>query len=844
MLGVPGLEAMLEALPHPVALLNEAGILLHANKALWELFGEGAAAMVGASLIELSPNPRHREQLRHELAETQPSPVTAQFTVADGQQRWIRFDWFRHRCATGIGACLVDVTEQCELQRVKQRYRAIIDNTPEAVALLGRDQRWLDQNRAQLELLKATGVDDADESGPQRFYQAIDDADKAGVIRAVNNAYHGRSSRMQYAVRSVRDDESLVLDVIMVPVFIEGELESVFSLSRNITREHRLQRELRESEERFRSLFEHARDAVLLFDEDQKIVAANPAAAELFACCPGERTVAELLDPGEQALPGWWQELQQEGVCRGQLWALQPDGGRTPVEFSAAAFIGWEGRSAYSISLRDISERLESERRLRESEQYFRTLFEMNPYAVVLTDPKGLIVATNRAHVQLSGYETEELKGRYLPEVTKPSDWKTAVDKLAEAATREAEVHRLWTRKKGGEWCCVDAVSAPLVVDGNGVGVVVIVKDVTEQVAAERRLQVSEERYRSLVQNSLDGIILHVDTGDLADAEVLAANPAACKILGYTEEELIRGGTALFFRPDDTDRRFHKVLSEFRRTGLYQGDLVYWRKDGVKLPVEVAASIFNGADGRRVCSVNFRDITERQRVQRELRQSREQIRTMWSMLHSVREEEQKHLARELHDELGQLITAIRLEIGMLKRLPTPLDQQQVRDKLMDLEVMVDATRDASRRIAAGLRPRALDDIGLAGACDWLINEFGRTSGVPHYLHLSHTEFLLSSEVATAAFRVVQEALTNVARHARATRVDVTLTLYEERCFRLLIEDNGSGFDQEGLEPKASFGLRGMRERIHMLNGHLEVQSRLGQGTRVTAEIPLAGDVFS
>lgn len=229
-----------------------------------------------------------------------------------------------------------------------------------------------------------------------------------------------------------------------------------------------------------------------------------------------------------------------------------------------------------------------------------------------------------------------------------------------------------------------------------------------------------------------------------------------------------------------------------------------------------------------------RDITDRKEMERNLRESRTQLRELSAYLQTVREEERSRIARELHDELGQSLTAIQLGLGSLR------DRHDGRaawhEALAELQHLTEHTVTAMQRLASDLRPPVLDDLGLPAAIEWLLAGFTRRSGVDHELHLPETPLRCDADTSTALFRIVQEALTNVSRHSKATQV--TVTLQEGLAgIRLSIVDNGRGMDERLVVAPSSLGLIGMRERTLMLGGRLVISSSPGSGTAVEVHLP-------
>ena len=220
----------------------------------------------------------------------------------------------------------------------------------------------------------------------------------------------------------------------------------------------------------------------------------------------------------------------------------------------------------------------------------------------------------------------------------------------------------------------------------------------------------------------------------------------------------------------------------------------------------------------------------------ELQASQAQLRELAGFLQTVREEERTRIARELHDELGQALTALRIDLGWLRGKCSAVDPA-VPDRLASSLGLVERTVDAVRRISEDLRPAMLDSLGLAAAVEHHVSQFSERSGIPCRLEMNREEFEVAGEVATALFRVIQEALTNVARHAAAASVEVRIDEADGE-IRLSVRDDGKGIDTPA--GRRTFGLLGMRERIEMLGGNLNIDSRPGQGTCVQARLAKKG----
>lgn len=243
-------------------------------------------------------------------------------------------------------------------------------------------------------------------------------------------------------------------------------------------------------------------------------------------------------------------------------------------------------------------------------------------------------------------------------------------------------------------------------------------------------------------------------------------------------------------------------------------------------------------DGARIYLHTVSNITDNKKGEAELRASREQLRELSQFLESVREEERTKMAREIHDELGQILTALKIELSWLTRR-FPQDQGFLTEKTESMSELIDGAIKTVKRISSELRPGVLDDLGLADAVEWQAQEFSRLTGIKVRFSADPEHIDLDRERSTAIFRVCQEALTNIARHAEATRVNVSLTRGETRV-SLRVSDNGIGIEKSQVQDPKAFGLVGMRERARYYGGEVKIGRGAKGGTVVIVSIPFDG----
>lgn len=326
-----------------------------------------------------------------------------------------------------------------------------------------------------------------------------------------------------------------------------------------------------------------------------------------------------------------------------------------------------------------------------------------------------------------------------------------------------------------------------------------------------------------------------------AQGSILWVNDAFCAIYGYTREEVI-GRNPRILKSGRHDAAFYgEFWRQLMQAGHWRGEVWNKRKTGEIFPEELSIQALRGPDGRIVRFISiFSDITERKRNEDELEKQRQQLeesearlRELAEFLQTVREEERARIARELHDEMGQALTALRIDLGWLRNKCSPLGTSTV-ERVGSALGVVEHSIVSLRRISEDLRPAMLDSLGLAAAVEHHVEQFSQRTGIPCRLIMNREEFELDDRLATTVFRVVQESLTNVARHASASEASVQIDETDDG-IGLTVQDNGCGLI--GASDKKTFGLLGMRERIAMLGGRLEIDSRPGQGTRIAGWLP-------
>jgi PAS domain S-box-containing protein len=454
-------------------------------------------------------------------------------------------------------------------------------------------------------------------------------------------------------------------------------------------------------------------------------------------------------------------------------------------------------------------------------------IFKNSLLPVCVTNGGGRIIYTNHAFISLFGLENSKLK---------ETTWKALLSSSVDSNfffnefkknTLEIKVI-LWNEEE--IW--LEFLNSKINYGSNLT--ISIIKDITERKNSELELIKSEQRFKNLFNNTNDAVLVcYINYGKTL-SNFVEVNDVACNRLGYTKGELLElNPLSIVF--GNFEGEVGNIIDKLFAEGQVIFEIVHLTKQKEKLPAEISAHLFNFNERPALVAIS-RDLTERKRVEEELIQKTEQLRSLTSKLQFIREEERTMIAREIHDELGQALTVLKIQTTLLtKRLDD--EQVEIKEKLTSISELLDKTITSVQKITTKLRPGILDELGLVAAIEWQTQDFQERTGIKCDVNLIKEELSIEREKSTALFRIFQEALTNVARHANANRIKVDLMEFKNKLI-LEIIDNGKGITRNQITDPQSLGLLGMKERALIFGGTVEIKSTMKSGTSVKAEIPL------
>ena len=595
---------------------------------------------------------------------------------------------------------------------------------------------------------------------------------------------------------------------------------------------------LAQTADRWQRAFAQASSGVAIASADGLALQINPAYAQMHGYRVDEligQPLAVVLPDGARA--GWAEAVAQareNGRHRSESLHQHRDGHLFPVACELSTFISGEGdESSLLVELRDLGGGGVERGEAYIARDFFRKTFVDAPVGMMVTDGDGRYLRVNRAMCEFTGYaESELLRMRYgdlthLDDVTREN---LAAQTPVNSRYQSFQIEKRYRRKDGREaWALVVVLRA---FDDRGsllyrAGQVI---DIDKLKQAELDLRISEQRFRGVFENANTGMVVADQSG-----RIVHFNEAFSQMLGHDADVLRQMHFADFYVP--AERSAETPLAyEILRTpqDRYRIERRWIASDGRHVWVDLYISTIRDESG---AVVNFiavvGDITERKKSALALGESKRKLRALAAYQEELLEQERKHIAGEVHDEMGQLMTALKMDLSLMRlRFGENL---QLLGMIDEMRSLVDRSINVVRQVASNLRPAVLDH-GLAPAIEWLAADFSRRGTIRCRLDVSGN-FVLPELQSTAVFRVVQESLTNVTRHSQAREVVISLHSSGQQ-LQVVVRDDGIGFDTAAVDQGRGFGLFGMRERLLALGGRLRIASAPGQGTTVIIKLPL------
>lgn len=625
-----------------------------------------------------------------------------------------------------------------------------------------------------------------------------------------------------------KEGKEFPVELSITPVR-QGDGEFFCAFIRDITDRKKAEETIKLNEEKYRTLVEQAVDAIALYDAQGKVLDVNSGAVELLGYSKEElvkMSLSQILTPEElSGSPVRYDVLSGGASTVKQRMMKRKDGTEVQTEVRSQQLP--DGR--FLSVIRDLTDRIDAQRKIQIERDLSDKLIDSLPGIFYWYDENRRFLRWNKQFEVVSGFSANEIAKMHpinFFEGEEIAYMEERIENVFNEGEGDAEADFVF---KDGNRRPYYFKASRLEIDNKrsliGTGI-----DVSALKEAQNELKESEQKYRLLFRNSpLPMWVYEINT-----YQVLDVNEAAILHYGYSKDEFMKLDL-LSMRPDMDAERFvsesRKYQPGIRRTGIWK----HKRKDGVLIDVEINSHdiLYNNMPGRLVVAV---DVTEKIKNEEEIKRTSDQLRELAGHLNNIREEERTHIAREIHDELGQHLTVLKMDVSWLNKKIGTEASEPVKQKIKDLLEMLDGTVRTVRRIASDLRPSLLDDLGIVAAMEWQLEEFEKRSDIKTIFTSDVSTMDLAEDIKTGLFRIFQESLTNVARHSEAKEVVVNLK-QDRDAIMLSVSDNGKGFDKFATTGTKKLGILGMNERALMMGGVFETISEPGKGTTIRVKIP-------
>ena len=475
------------------------------------------------------------------------------------------------------------------------------------------------------------------------------------------------------------------------------------------------------------------------------------------------------------------------------------------------------------------------EERIKQSEVRYRTIVETAHDIIWTLDTQGNILSLNKSAETISGYTAPELIGKNFVRLVYPEDLPMIRDVLGKVFQGKEASDEGRICAKDGNLFTLSVNAVPLFENDRVIGMAGFGRNITKQKEAEEALLKNEEKFRTLVETMNEGLGVKDENGLWT-----YANDKLCYMLGHFQGELV--GRAVIDFVDETHQAIFKEEMAMQRRGEHKPYELTWRnKNGLKIPTIVSPKpIFSKEGEFKGSFAIITDITEQKQAEEALKESEKQLRYLSSQLMTIQEQERKRISAELHDELGQALTVMKLRLKVIEKGLTK-DQTGIQKDCSDTLHYIDQVIEDVRRLSRDLSPSILEDLGFSAALRKMVGDFTKHYAIKSFMETIDIDHLFSPRAHILLYRIFQEALTNIGKHSRASQVAISITK-ENGGISFLIGDNGKGFNLKETAARnmneKGLGLSTLSERIRMLGGSLHLWTQEGKGTRISFTIPI------
>jgi PAS domain S-box-containing protein len=735
----------------------------------------------------------------------------------DGRILWFRDEAKVERDTDGyireLQGVMLEITQRKEDERQLSYQASLVNNMVDAVVSTDKGYRILTMNQAAERLYGYTQTEAVGKTVGELLQNEYPNSTRERVIHDLlsQGFWLGEVTQLN------KVGERFPVLVSVSKVFDKaGNFIGTVAINKDMREMKQAQLALQHMARRYRQLLEQAAEGILVTDQTLQLILVNQALCEMLGFSEQEllqMKIPDLIHPENLAhLPLQTDAIRSGKIVKSERLLKRKDGSSLLVLGSAKMLPD----GTIQTILHDITERKQAEEKLQQTEAFYRAVTEKSYEGITVIDKAGKVRYRSTANVVFSGYENDQVTEENFAMFTHPDDQKRVTETIQHLSPNESRLVEFRFKPAHSEWRWLEARITNLLDYPAVNGYVINARDISERKQAEENLQQAEAFYRAVTEQSNEGVMVF-------DKNMIIQyrNPSQLHMSSFPYEEMVGQDRTDTIHPDDLKEFLlelpqlqpgQTLLNTFRMQNK-QGSWDWFESHVTNLlehpPIEGYVANYYNINERKAAEARQRELSQR--------------------LLNVQEDERRSLARELHDEIGQSLTAVKVGLQTAQRLETL-------EPIANAMSITDQLLSQVRELSLNLHPGLLEDLGLVAAVRWYTLQQAERSGLTIDFTLCLEEAHISPELKITIYRIVQEGLTNIIRHSQARQVCISLTeLHNEVC--LSIKDDGVGFDVTR-QSKASLGLLGMKERVSLQGGHFQLESAPETGTAIYATFPL------
>lgn len=825
-------HTLTEISPVGIFYTNETGFTTYVNKFWCTLADINFDEALGDGWLN-AMHPLDRDRISQDWNQAKGKMETSiseyRFLKKDGTITWVMGQAIPERNAAneiiGYVGTTTDITDRKKAEQAislrEEKYRTLIENASDGIFLSDDSGNFIEVNSRAASMMGYTAVELTNLS-----FKDLVIVDENFIPFRFEELKAGKSILQKRTL--LRKDGTIVIGEISAKQLPDG---NILSIVRDLTERIQIERKLQLEKDLSDKIINSLPGIFYLSDPTPRLLRWNQTFEDVSGYTAEELAtkipISLFVEEDHIKMRKSIEKTYHEGSADIEVRLLSKKGNTIPYYFTGVR-IEYMGKPAMLGTGINISERLRVEQDLKESEEKYRTLVEQASDAIFIADAHGKFINVNPSACNLSRYSEAELLQMTIFDFAVTEDLELHPFHFEALKKGQSVITERFMKGRDGVIRDIE-VTAKQLSDGR---LLAFIRDISARKNVEREI-IKEKNLSDTIINTMPGIFYLFNS----EGKYIRWNNNFEKVTGYNKSEIAHIQPIDLIIEEEKEM-LRDCINKVFVNGSNSIQAFLQLKSKEKIPYYFSGIAIEYEGQSCIVGVGI-DFSERIKVQKEIEETSSRLRELTAHLIDVREEERKRIGREIHDELGQQLTAIKMDVSWIDKQIKD-DNEIIKTKLKKIIKLLDGSNQSIRRILNELRPYILDNYGLSEAIMWLGEQFTENTGIPVLFSTDEFDSKLPETVATCVFRIYQEALTNITRYASAQKVQTTLKICDN-AISLQIEDDGKGFEPHLLKTEKKFGILGMKERVYALGGNFEIVTALGEGTKILILLPLIKD---